>query len=162
MDSHTYLPADDPGGRLRTNQKSATRHADGRFSVPADSGSQGNGSVIDWSRYVPLDQLDRHCRRRVTVCGLIVADRVNRTTGGKLMKFVTLADRTAFVEAVLFPDTYRRMGHLTAAHPILAATGVVEPFENHNGFTLTVHEVFSPFRKTIEPTARSDHSCGSE
>jgi len=161
LGDHTYTRNDDPGGKLPANKKSTIEHRGGCSSAPADPGSKTNGSVIDWSRYVPLDQLDRHCRRRVTICGLIVADRVNRTTGGKLMKFVTLADRTAFVEAVLFPDTYRRMGHLTAAHPILAATGVVEPFENHNGFTLTVHEVFPPFRKTVGPIVGSDGSCGA-
>ena len=60
------------------------------------------------------------------------------------MKFVTLADRTGFVETILFPDVYRRFGHLTAAHQILAATGIVEPFETGTGFTLRVQNVRPP------------------
>jgi DNA polymerase III alpha subunit len=107
------------------------------------------GRQIDWSRYVPVEQLGRHLRRRVAVCGLMVADRVNATTTGDLMKFVTLADRTGFIETILFPDAYQRFGHLTVANPILAATGIVEPYENNNGFTLRVQQVSPPQRLRV-------------
>ncbi len=99
---------------------------------------------IDWSRYVPINELDRYHGQRVTVCGIMVADRINLTTGGDLMKFVSLADRTGAVEAFLFPDTYRRFGHLTVANPILAASGVVEPFENRNGCNLRIDHLAPP------------------
>ncbi len=105
-----------------------------------------HGRTIDWSRYVPVNQLHRHLGRRVQVCGLMVADRINRTLRGDLMKFVTLGDRTGFVEGILFPNVYQRFGYLTAANPILAATGIVEPFENRNGFTLRVQSVAVPAR----------------
>ena len=49
-----------------------------------------------------------------------------------------------FVETLLFPNAYRRFGHLTVAHPILAATGIVEPFANGNGFTLRVQHITTP------------------
>ena len=108
------------------------------------------GQWIDWSRYTPIEQLNAErealAGRTVTVCGLMVADRVNRTTKGELMKFVTLADRTGFVETQLFPNAYQRFGHLTAIHPILAAAAVVEPFENGNGFTLRISQVRIPER----------------
>jgi DNA polymerase III alpha subunit len=110
-------------------------------------GRDDKGREIDWSRYVPVDQLDRHLRRRVAVCGLMVADRINATQSGDLMKFVTLADRTGFIEAILFPDAYRRFGHMTVANPILAAVGIVEPFENGNGFILRVQQVSPPQRR---------------
>ncbi|MFH0981250.1 MAG: DNA polymerase III subunit alpha [Planctomycetota bacterium] len=106
--------------------------------------SDDHGRRIAWSRYVPVAELDRHLGRRVTICGLMVADRINPTQNGDLMKFVTLADRTGFVETCLFPDIYQRFGHLTAAHPIMAATGVVEPFENRNGFTFRVESISCP------------------
>ncbi len=77
----------------------------------------------------------------------MVADRINRTTAGELMKFVTLADRTGFVETLLFPPAYQRFGHLTASHAILAATGVVEPFESGNGAALRVLSVSVPVRR---------------
>ncbi|HOW70936.1 MAG TPA: DNA polymerase III subunit alpha [Phycisphaerae bacterium] len=104
------------------------------------------GRHIDWPRYAPVSELSVHSRRRVAVCGLMVADRLNTTPAGEMMKFVTLADRTGFVEAILFPDTYRHFGHLTVSQPILAATGVVERFENGNGFAFRVERVEPPRR----------------
>ena len=102
---------------------------------------------------MPAAQLRDRLGRRVSLCGLMVADRIERTQGGDLMKFVTLADRTGFVESYLFPDVYQRFGHLTAMHPILAATGTVEPFENRRGFTFRV-EAVAPPRWTPAPDPR--------
>lgn len=104
------------------------------------------GRQIDWSRHMPVSQLHEYAGKRVSVCGLMVADRVNRTNAGDLMKFVTLADRTGFVETCLFPNTYRRFGHLTAANPILVVDGVVEMFENKQGLTLRAERLEVPLR----------------
>jgi DNA polymerase III alpha subunit len=112
-------------------------------------GSDDEGRHIDWPRYVPITQLRQHLGRRVQVCGIMVADRINPTIKGDLMKFVTLADRTGFVETLLFPDTYRKWGHLTVSHPILTATGIVEPFENRNGFTLRVQHLSPPIKSLL-------------
>ncbi|MBI4579149.1 MAG: DNA polymerase III subunit alpha, partial [Planctomycetes bacterium] len=120
-------------------------------------GRDEKGRQIDWSGYVPVNELERYHGRRVTVCGIMVADRINLTTGGDLMKFVSLADRTGVIEAFLFPDAYQRFGHLTAANPILAATGIVEPFENRNGFNLRVQRVAAPKRSRVSSTSTS---CG--
>lgn len=109
------------------------------------------GRWIDWTHYTPVARLGDHLGQTVTVCGLMVADRINRTTKGDLMKFVTLADRTGFVETLLFPDAYQRFGHLTAIHPILAATAVVEPFENNNGYTLRVNRITPPAKNASGP-----------
>jgi DNA-directed DNA polymerase III PolC len=102
------------------------------------------GRTIDWAQYTPVSELNHHHYHSVRVCGLIVADRVNRATTGDLMKFVSLADRSGCIESILFPDTYQQFGHLTIAHPILEAVGVVEPFENGNGCTLRVTAIRKP------------------
>jgi DNA polymerase III alpha subunit len=107
-------------------------------------GTDDKGRRIDWSLYTPVDQLANYPNRRVHVCGLMVADRVSGTLNGGLLKFVTLADRTGVVETILFPDAYQRFGHLTAAHAILAATGIVEPFATGTGFTLRIQNVRPP------------------
>jgi DNA-directed DNA polymerase III PolC len=104
-------------------------------------GEDENGKPIDWSRYVPVSELGKQPGRRVTVCGLMVADRIDRTQSGELMKFVTLADPTGVVETIMFPAAYQRFGYLTVANPILEATGVVDAFENGNGLALRVHSV---------------------
>lgn len=121
-----------------------------------------SGRAIDESGYVPVSRLGEHVGRRVRVRGLMVADRMNATAGGELMKFVTLADRTGFVEVILFPDAYRRFGHLTVAHPVLAVGGVVEPFANGNGCTLRGQWIFVPEKKeraacTNKPPVKVGH-----
>ena len=100
---------------------------------------------IDWSRYVPLRELEKHPNRWVRTCGLIVAERSHRQADGRLMKFLTLADRTGMVETELFADTYRRWGAVTAQHPVVAVSGRVDPFANGNGFTLRVEKVEKPY-----------------
>ncbi len=109
------------------------------------------GQVIDWSQYTPLGQLQVDTRRPVEVCGLMVADRINSTARGNLMKFVTLADHSGFIEAMLFPDVYSRFGYLTVLNPILAARGILEPFENRRGFVMRVLQVFPPQRIGAQP-----------
>jgi DNA-directed DNA polymerase III PolC len=88
----------------------------------------------DWSRYVPAAEVHRYSDRQVEVCGLIVAERIHPTDRGA-MKFLTLADRTGFMEVSLFADAYRRFGHLTT-HPVVAVTAVAEPFDNRKGVSL--------------------------
>lgn len=116
-------------------------------------GRNEQGEELDMSAYIPVGELGRYGGRRVTVCGVMAAERINTATTGEVMKFVTLADRTGVVEAILFPDAYQRFGHLTVSHPILAATGMVEVFENRNGFTLRVESVSPPRRRRAEAAA---------
>jgi len=99
---------------------------------------------IDWGRYVSIAELERHPGRWIRTCGLIVAERSHRQTDGRLMKFLTLADRSGMVETELFADAYRRWGAVTAQHPVVAVSGKVEPFANANGFTLRVDRVEKP------------------
>jgi DNA polymerase III alpha subunit len=82
--------------------------------------------------------LGDYCSQRVTVCGLSFADRIAYQVDGNPMKFVSLCDRTGFVETELFAETYRQYGMATIKSPLLVATGIVEPFENGKGFTLRV------------------------
>ena len=109
---------------------------------------------IEWSRYVPLAELEKHPNRWVRTCGLIVAERSHRQSDGRLMKFLTLADRTGMVETELFADAYRRWGAVTSQHPVVAVSGKVEPFANGHGFTLRVERI-------EKPRILSSESCGA-
>jgi DNA polymerase III alpha subunit len=82
--------------------------------------------------------------QRVEVCGLIVAERIHPTDRGA-MKFLTLADRTGFMEVSLFADVYRRFGHLTT-NPVVAVTAVAEPFDNRKGVLLNAVSLRAPHR----------------
>jgi len=99
---------------------------------------------VDWSAYVPAAEVNRHMDREIEVCGLIVCDRLHPTDRG-VMKFMTLADHTGFVEVSLFADAYRTYGHHTI-HPVVAIRAVAEPFDNRRGVVLNAGRVFAPKR----------------
>ncbi|MFM8653437.1 MAG: fused DNA polymerase IV/DNA polymerase III subunit alpha, partial [Verrucomicrobiota bacterium] len=113
---------------------------------------------IDWGRYVSIAELERHPGRWIRTCGLIVAERSHRQTDGRLMKFLTLADRSGMVETELFADAYRRWGAVTAQHPVVAVSGKVEPFANGNGFTLHVDRVEKPVVRLSEKMKMKFHA----
>lgn len=75
----------------------------------------------------------------VTVAGIVVAARSARTAKGEMMKFISIEDETGIIECVLFPDAYRRFGHvLTSGGPYL----VTGPLEDHLGArTLTAEHL---------------------
>ena len=114
---------------------------------------------INWGRYVPIGELEKYPGRWIRICGLIVAERSHRQSDGRLMKFLTLADRTGMVETELFADSYRRWGAVTTRHPVVAVSGRVDPFANGNGFTLRVERVEAPTRKmpigSVKPPSRT-------
>ena len=111
---------------------------------------------IAWERYIPMAKL-KHCPgRRVSTCGMIVAERSHRQSDGRLMKFLTLADRTELVETELFADAYRRWGAVTAQHPVVAVSGRVEPFANGLGFTLRVERIEKPQLRLIKEIRMKD------
>jgi DNA polymerase-3 subunit alpha len=99
---------------------------------------------VNWARYVPAAEVSRHAGKVIDVCGLIVAERVHGTDRGA-MKFLTLADRTGFMEVALFADAYRRWGHLTV-QPVVAARAAAEPFDNRKGVTLNATCLSLPAR----------------
>jgi error-prone DNA polymerase len=96
------------------------------------------GGHVAWNSFLSAADLARRQHefygKTVRVAGLIVADRRHPTPNG-VMKFVTLADWTGFLEAALFADVYRNYGHLTV-QPVIGLEAVVEPFDNRRGFTL--------------------------
>ncbi len=93
---------------------------------------------MEWERYVSARELrekpEQYFGKRVTVAGMIVADRIHPTGRGP-MKFVTLADRTGFVEVSLFADAYQQYGHLPT-RPGVVVEALAEPFDNRRGVQL--------------------------
>jgi hypothetical protein len=60
------------------------------------------------------------------------------------MAFLTLCDHTGMVETELFARAHRRFSPLVHAHPVLEATGTVEPFESTGAFTLQIETLRPP------------------
>jgi len=99
---------------------------------------------IDWNKYCPIAELGRHFGERVKICGLSFADRIAHQEDGQPMKFISLCDRTGFVETEMFAAVYRAFGLETIKSPMIEVEGIVEPFENMKGFTLRVLQVRQP------------------
>ncbi|RME91483.1 MAG: fused DNA polymerase IV/DNA polymerase III subunit alpha, partial [Verrucomicrobia bacterium] len=102
---------------------------------------------VAWETYCPVARLAEFAGQEVTLCGLVIEDRVHHQSTGEPMKFLTLADWTGVVETELFAASYRRHGLATVRHPVLEVTGRVEPFENGRGCTLRVLRAGEPRRR---------------
>ena len=98
---------------------------------------------LDWTPFTAAASIGpAQFGQQLTVCGLIVADRIHPTDRGP-MKFVTLADYTGFHEVALFAETYFNYGHLTV-NPVIAARVKVDPNDNRKGYSLMAGQVFVP------------------
>ncbi|MDA0947959.1 MAG: hypothetical protein O2799_05540, partial [Planctomycetota bacterium] len=74
----------------------------------------------------PCSGLSERVGARVTLRGWPAATRRARTERGELMRFLTLEDPSGLAEVILFPDIYRRDGHLLDLDTVVLITGVVE------------------------------------
>jgi len=102
---------------------------------------------VAWETYCPVSRLGEYIGQRVTLCGLIVADRTHHQSNGELMKFMTLCDRSGLIETEMFARAFARFGLETIRHPVLEVTGTVVPFEGASGHTLRVETVHRPRKK---------------
>ena len=71
-------------------------------------------------------QLRAKIGARVTLRAWPVATRRTRTSKGEVMRFLTLEDESGLGEVLIFPDVYRRDGHLLELNLLVLITGVVE------------------------------------
>lgn len=108
---------------------------------------------VAWESYVPLAAVRDFAGSRVTVCGLVVAQRLHRQKDGRVMKFVSICDRTDILECEIFAAAYRAGGGVLARSPVVGLTGVVEPLGPGAGCVLRVSRVQSA-RTVTRPDAR--------
>jgi DNA polymerase III alpha subunit len=81
------------------------------------------------------DQLPGKVGRSVTVAGWLVTMRRAVTRDRQYMKFLTLEDRFGTMEVILFPQAYRRFGHLLRSYGPYLVRGRVE--QNHRAIGIT-------------------------
>jgi DNA polymerase III alpha subunit len=91
---------------------------------------------IAWDTYCPVKRLGEFVGQTVSVCGLVVEQRVHHQITGEPMKFLSLADWTGIIETELFAQTYRTYGLATVRYPVLEVEARIEPFENGRSFSL--------------------------
>lgn len=83
----------------------------------------------------------REGERRVVVAGLVVALRARLTQSGKRLGFLTLDDRTARLEVILFGDAYQRYRHLLAKDRLLVIEGDLGFDEFSDGYRVAAERV---------------------
>src|SRR5208283_1899927 len=93
-------------------------------------------SDVAWNTYCPVNRLGEFAGQTVTVCGLVVEQRIHHQITGEPMKFLSIADWTGIMETELFAQTYKSYGLATIRYPVLEIEARVEPFENGRGFSL--------------------------
>jgi error-prone DNA polymerase len=91
---------------------------------------------VAWESYCPVNRLAEFVGQTVSMCGLVVEQRIHHQITGEPMKFLSLADWTGIVETELFAQTYKTYGLATVRYPVLEISARVEPFENGRGYTL--------------------------
>lgn len=106
---------------------------------------------IAWAAYCPIREVAKFPEQRVTICGLIMEERLHRQSTGEIMKFLTLCDYTGFAECEVFAEAYRRFGLATIRYPVVEVTAQVTPFPGGMGCSLTVQSIRAPRRVAKNP-----------
>ncbi|MBY5268209.1 DNA polymerase III subunit alpha [Spiribacter salinus] len=84
----------------------------------------------------------RDKERRVIVAGLVVAVRTRITQSGRRLGFLTLDDRTARLEVILFGDAYQRHRHLLEKDALVVVEGDLGYDEFSDGYRVSGERVF--------------------
>ena len=114
---------------------------------------------VAWKTYCAIDGLDKFPNQQVTVCGLIIQDRMHSQSTGETMKFITVCDYSGIVECEIFADAYRRFGLATVRYPVVEISGTVQLFDNGIGCTLQAVRIGKP--RTNRATSRSTARDGA-
>ncbi|PKL05965.1 MAG: hypothetical protein CVV53_06730, partial [Spirochaetae bacterium HGW-Spirochaetae-9] len=83
--------------------------------------------------------LDLHVGRRIRLLAWPITAKPVLTSSEEPMEFVSFEDETAIIEAVLFPDAYRKYRHLLFEEAPLWITGLVE--SNRGALSLTIESI---------------------
>jgi len=99
---------------------------------------------VAWATYCPISDLGNYPNEEVTVCGLIIADRLHHQVTGETMKFISVCDYSGIVECELFAQTYRAFGIQTVRYPVVEITARVSQYDGGVGYSLDVKRVAQP------------------
>jgi len=91
------------------------------------------------SGVTPSFDVKNNAGRKVAVVGWLVTTRRAVTRKHEYMKFMTLEDRHGVVEAVVFPDVYRRCGRRMGGAGCYRVTGTVK--EQHGAVSIVADDV---------------------
>lgn len=84
----------------------------------------------------------REGERRVVLAGLVVAVRTRVTQSGRRLGFITLDDRTARLEVILFGDVYQRFRHFLTKDALIVVEGDLGYDEFSDGYRVSAERVY--------------------
>jgi DNA polymerase-3 subunit alpha len=79
----------------------------------------------------------------VVAAGLVTAVRARATQSGGRIGLLTLDDRTARLDAILFPEAYRRYRHLLVKDQLVVVQGNLDYDDFVDGYRLSVDSVMT-------------------
>ncbi|MFQ6673185.1 MAG: DNA polymerase III subunit alpha [Fidelibacterota bacterium] len=86
--------------------------------------------------FVHARDIEKHKGKRVTMVGWMITTRRVKTKQGGMMQFLSCEDLTGTFECVLFPDAYKRFGHLIRNRGPYIIKGKVEDDFGHAPITV--------------------------
>jgi DNA-directed DNA polymerase III PolC len=116
---------------------------------------------VAWETYCPVGEVRNFAGRRVTTCGLVVAQRLHHQSDGRAMKFVSICDRTDILECEIFADAYRKCGGVLARWPVVEVTGRVEALGGSRGCVLRVESVRAARTTTADVRPAASRTTGT-
>ncbi|MGA0177236.1 MAG: fused DNA polymerase IV/DNA polymerase III subunit alpha, partial [Chthoniobacterales bacterium] len=115
---------------------------------------------VAWETYCPVGEVRNHAGRRVTTCGLVVAQRLHHQSDGRAMKFISISDRTDILECEIFADTYRKCGGVLARWPVVEVAGLVEVLGGSRGCVLRAERVRAARTRTADARPAASRTAG--
>ena len=100
---------------------------------------QAWGDALRGLRLTPSFEMKRHAGRRVRFAGWLITTRRAVTKNHEYMKFLTLEDRYGTVEAVMFPDVYKKCGAAMDSGGCYYLEGEVK--DQHGAVSLVARDV---------------------
>jgi error-prone DNA polymerase len=116
---------------------------------------------VAWETYCPVGEVRNHAGRRITTCGLVVAQRLHHQSDGRAMKFISICDRTDVLECEIFADAYRKCGGVLARWPVVEATGRVEALGGSRGCVLRVERLRAARVRTAGARPAASRTAGT-
>jgi error-prone DNA polymerase len=136
-----------PVGRTETDRLQKLREEMELLGFPASGHPVELFPEVAWDTYCPVGHVRKFAGRRVTTCGLVVAQRLHHQSDGRAMKFISICDRTDILECEIFADVYRRCGGALARWPVVEVMGRVEALGGSRGCVLRVESLRAARKK---------------
>lgn len=150
-----------PSGRTEPGRPEKLRDEMELLGFPASGHPVELFPEVAWATYCPVGEVRHFAGRRVTTCGLVVAQRLHRQSDGRPMKFISICDHSDILECEIFADAYRKCGGVPARWPVVEATGRVEMLGGSRGCVLRVENLRAARTRAADARPAASRTTGT-